>query len=331
MRTLFFALLSLGQIGPATYMSRDLGRIGVQSTLRSDPPSADLTRKFTIVTPRVHSSPSSPMFFSRILLDTANHRYFGYELFIEQQQPGVYLATVGKLGVTPLDLAANGDLKFSMNGDGLTNLAWTLLAAPETPKPRLIHDGDALSIDIFSDNGAKLIDDIRITAPAPARIATPIYRTSIGGFTGIPRAPAQVPPVSGPARDFSSADAELQLVMPRGIFLNGIQLGSIALRDIRGPLVWLYLPDHGRYIFSLASRSDLGFIKAGEVRGGLIVFKLGDDSVTFECAAHIAPGNSAYYLYVLHDPDWEPVSPPQTVRPGAGSVSADELAALKKK
>jgi hypothetical protein len=122
----------------------------------------------------------------------------------------------------------------------------------------------------------------------------------------------------------------LQITEPRGVTLNGVRQGSIALRSVHGSLVWLYLPDHGRYVFSLVPRPGLNFKKAGEVRGGLIAFALGGDSITLECSSPIAAGDAPYHLYVLHDEEWEPVAQAQKARPGVGSVGAGELAALKK-
>jgi hypothetical protein len=250
------------------------------------------------------------MFYSRILLDHANRQYFGYELLLERQQPGAYLATFGRLGITPLDLAS------SM----ATSLAWTPLPLATVPAPHIIHDGETISIDLLLDaaTGDKLIDDIRI-APAPStqRLQPP------------PPAIRPVPTVSGTGRDFSAADAELQIISPRAVTLNGTAQAPLIPPNVHGPLVWLYLPDHGRYILSLAPHADLGFKKAGEVRGGVIVFTVGKDSIELECLREIATGGAPYNLYVLHDAEWQPTADRQKDRPVAGTVSAGELAALK--
>jgi hypothetical protein len=66
------------------------------------------------------------------------------------------------------------------------------------------------------------------------------------------------------------------------------------------------LPHRGRFILSLAPRSELGFSKAGEVRGGVITFTVGKDAFTLESPTMIVSGNAPYIVYVLHDADWEP-------------------------
>jgi hypothetical protein len=319
-RLLFLALLPLlsGQSG-TIFLKRDAGRVELKSTLRADPPSSPLQRKFQVLLPRTRSGPNGSMFFSRVLLDNANRVYFGYELLIEQQQPGTYLATFGKLGVTPLDLA--GNLRLSLNSDGSTNLDWTLAPLTEIPKPRAIRDSDMLTIVLFTDpaTGEKLMDDIQLIPPR-----------RLSPFLPVPPVPPPVPTVSGTARDFSAADAELQIGLVRSVTLNGARQAPVSFRNVRGPLLWLYVPDHGRYVFSLTPRPGLDFKEAGEVRGGVIAFAIGKDAITLECANAVATGDAAYHLYVLHDENWEPIAEAQKVRPGLGSVSLGELTALKK-
>jgi hypothetical protein len=230
-------------------------------------------------------------------------------LLVEQQQPGVYLATFGKLGVTPLDLAAG-----SISAPG----EWTMRPLPAIPDPRLIHDGETISIDLFVEDstGRKLIDDIRINPPG----------TRIPG--AIPTANRATPSISGPAHDFAAVDAELLLVQPL-VSLNRRLQDTVSPPNVHGLLVWLYLPDHGRYVLSLLPRSALGFKKAGEVRGGLISFSVDGDSIRLECPNRIGPGDAAYNLYVLRDKDWEPISEDLKDHPAAGTVSTAELAALR--
>src|SRR5262249_32307259 len=148
-------------------------------------------------------------------LDRANSVYSGYVLLIEQQQPGTYLATFGKLGVTPLDLAAGSISR------GSANTRWTMQEIPAIPEPRVMHDGETVSIDLFVDptTGAKLIEDIRINPPASP--AVPV--------------PRPVPTVSGVARSFAVTDAELQIIQPRLLLNNKLQAYSgLSFRSVHG-------------------------------------------------------------------------------------------------
>jgi hypothetical protein len=174
-----------------------------------------------------------------------------------------------------------------------------------------------MSIELFVDpsTGDKLLDDIRIDPPRPvSHVAVPV-----------PTRP--IPTISGPARDFTATDAEMQIVQCR-VTVNGAMKGVIG-RTVRASLIWLYLPDHGRYILSLTPHQGLDFKQAGEVRGGAIKFSLDGDSVTLESLIPIAPGDSPYFLYVLRDPQWEPTSDRQKSAPLTGTVTAAELSALR--
>ena len=309
-------LLALGsalraQSQSAPFLRSDPTRISILPILRSDPPSSPLLRRFA-PSLRERTIANGPGFYIRILYDAEHRVYLGYELLIERKPAGAYLATVGKLGVTPMDLASSLLASFPID------LQWTLLPLPAIPEPRLLHDGDTVSIDLFTDPayGDKLIDDIVVNP------ALPIARS---GPAQLPSRP--IPTVSGDPRGFSAADAEMQIVQSR-VSLNGAMKGVIG-RSVRGSLLWLYLPGHGRYILSLTPRPGLDFKQAGEVRGGAISFALDGDSVHLESFIPIATGDVPYLLYVLHDPQWEPTSEKLKSAPNIGSVGAAELSALR--
>ncbi len=254
-----------------------------------------------------------PRFYTRILVDAEHHAYLGYELLIERKPAGAYLATVGKLGVTPMDLA-DRFATFPIDRE------WPMLPLPSIPEPRLLHDGDTLSITLFVDpaSGDKLIDEIRINPPLPA-----------ARFGPAPLPNRAIPTVSGDPRAFTAADAEMQIVQSR-LSLNGAMKGVIG-RSVRGSIVWVYLPGHGRYILSLTPRAGLDFRQAGEVRGGAISVTLDGDAIRLESFSPIAAGDSPYLVYVLHDPQWEPTSEKQKNAPNIGTVGAAELSAVNPK
>jgi hypothetical protein len=317
MRTLAliaFASALTAQPPSAIFFRTGPGGMSIVPSLHSDPPNSPLIYRF-VPTLRSETAPNGSVFYTRIFVDQAHHAYLGYELLLERRLGAAYLATVGKLGVTPMDLAARLSNRLPID------LEWTSLAIPSVPDPRQLHDGDTISIELFVDpaTGDRLIDDIRINPPVPTT-----------RFLRPPQAAQPVPTVAGAARDFSAADAEFQILRPRAVILNGTVQGEPILRNVRGPLVWIYIPDHGRYILSLTPRPGLDFAKAGEVRGGAISFTVGGDSIRLESNVPMAAGDAPYNLWVLHDQDWEPVSADQKDRPGIGSVGAAELTALKK-
>ncbi len=308
--------------GSSPMPGRTAGIGSLQATLRTDPPSASLPGGL-VSSYRGHAN-SGESFFSRVLLDAANHVYFGYELILEEQQPGTYLATFGKLGLTPMEAAGSAGSKAA---------EWSMQALPAIPQPNVVHDGDKISIELMTDaaSGEKLIDDIEIQ-PYSRRLA-PVTNARLPNLFVTPsRGGATVPTVDGIARDFSVADAEMRIAQPR-VTVNGAPQSTAGRGSpsVTGSLVWFYLPGRGRYVLSLVPRPELDFQKAGEVRGGAISFTLGNDTIKLECLSQIAAGNAPYNLYVLLDPEWEPTAQAQKGQFAAGSVDPGELAALKRK
>jgi len=265
-------------------------------------------------------------YFTLIVMDSVNHEYFGYEVLLEEQQPGTYLATFGKPGVSPMEAAATV---------GATLSAWSVRTL-RLPEPKVVRDGDIVGIELMKDatTGDKLIDDVTIQPFSQWPMTGPLPRPGLQGLTGLsgaraPQGNRAVPTVAGTARDFSAADAEMRLSQMRAT-LNGTPQSTTGRGpNVTGSLVWFYLPARGRYILSLVPRPELDFQKAGEVRGGAITLTLGGDAITLESALEIATGNAPYNLYVLRDPEWEPTAAAQKGQLAFGSVAAEELAILK--
>lgn len=255
-------------------------------------------------------------YFTRSFTDTVNRELFGYEVLLEQQQPGTYLATFSKVTMTPKTAAEVG-----------ANWRDWSVRDVQLPAPKLVHDGDQILVPLVADPGSgfTLADNLTVRASAPpARLGPPATM-----FNGQP-APGRgaTPTVAGPAREFSAGDAEMQIRQPR-ITLNGGAQPLALAPNVGGSLIWLYLPGHGRYVLSLTPRPELKFKQAGEVRGGSVKFTLAKDTITIDSPQTIAPGHAAYLLYVLYDPLWEPTSSRQKGQSAMGSVDAEELEKLE--
>jgi hypothetical protein len=288
-------------------LSNPQGRIGAQANLRAIPPTSALARSF-IASYRPRELNNGRAFYSRILINPAVHTYLGYELILEpQEQPRIYLLTFGKLGITPLDVAATYSRLLPQNPRAEL---FTMLPLPDLPEPQLVHEGQTVTIDLLTEpaTGAKLIDDIHVV------LMHSVY---------VPR----VPTASGDARDFLASDGDFEIFEPQ-VSLNGkvqAATGPGSLHDVRSALPWFYFPNHGRFILSLTPHANLGFRRTGEVRGGRITFTLDNDSVKLESIRSIASGNGVYNIYVLHEPDWEPTSDRQKDYPLDGSIDVDEV------
>jgi hypothetical protein len=269
----------------------------------------------------------------RCIYDTSKHAYFGYELLFERQQSGDYLVFAGKLELSQFEVFTDilrQPEKARPPGFPITWADLNYEPLPGYPPPQTVQAGGTLTIDLLTDpdTGRKLVDNILLTPGPPTAAARPAALRLPGGTRNSP----QIPTVPGSPRDFSAADAELQIIQPR-VTLNGTLQAPISPRlgDARGPLIWIYLPGHGRYVLSLGSHTDLDFRKAGEVRGGAIIFTLGDDSIKLECTNPVATGDAPYNLYVIHEPEWEPTAQAQKSQLAVGTVGAGELAGPERK
>jgi hypothetical protein len=227
--------------------------------------------------------------FHRYMTDSAARKYFGYDLMIDPTPEGKYRVTF-----LPLTLNAA-----RLQLDQPT--AWSLIPLPSLPPPVVVggrKDRQQVAVDLFvyPITGQRIVDYL-----------------SIGDDRHSPRLP------SGSPRDFTVDDAPLTLTKPR-LLLNGTLVEAMG-GGISGEAVYLYLPGHGRYAFSLAANAPLGFRKAGEVRGKSLSFAWGGNTVVFECEEPVAPGGGVFNLYVRHEPSWRPRGKDQ-LELGASSASA---------
>lgn len=156
MRALCFALMSVvsasafGQVG---FSGSAFGASGVsvgdaQLSLRAEPPSSGLLRLFGGGF-RGRRGPDCCSFFTRYLMDRANHIYFGYELLIDEQQPGAYLVTFGKLGLTPLEMSMDSIQRIPPN-------AHLALDALSVGSPRI--DQERTGPETWNPNSARRTD-----------------------------------------------------------------------------------------------------------------------------------------------------------------------------
>lgn len=279
----------------------------------------------------------------RYFYDEAARTYYGYDFVVQPEgMGGRYLVDYYDLSIGPLDFT-------EAPAGSLNPTVWKKLPLSALPATHSIKVSEVLENVVFVDpsTGQKLIDSMYLTlAPqtSPSRIvivnppqfqfhsanggpAVRIYRGAGVVLSGN----VTIPTMPGMAREFAIDDAQMTIQQARVTINDVRQQLTSPVRLVSGSLIWFYVPEHGRYVLSLLPRTELGFVKAGEVRGGKVSFSIGDDRVQLESPAEIAPGNAPYFLYVLHDADWVPTgrAPSNTLL--AGSVSAAELAALARK
>jgi len=94
------------------------------------------------------------------------------------------------------------------------------------------------------------------------------------------------------------------------VSIDGKPEPPTAVGEVRGAALWIYVPNYGRFILSLAPRADLGFRKLGEVRGTLLTITEGAHQISLSCALPITvPITAAFNLYGLREAGWKPSYP----------------------
>ena len=234
----------------------------------------------------------------RVLLDRVRKVAFGYDVRIEP------IAGSGRFRLTFEPPSLIPEQRERLLGSDFST--WKELRGPTiaagNQRVTSLHAtmeivrGQVLELTLLTtDSGQTLTDYVTIQHPS----------RQFDGFNRVPAPVFHFTP--GPARDFLVSDVQLALVSPR-LSINGKPepLSDGVNPSARGAVVWFYLPNRGRYVLSLAPRTDLGFRRAGEVRGSTVRFTAGGDTFTLLTADQVAPGQAPFNLYVLHDPTWKP-------------------------
>lgn len=245
----------------------------------------------------------------RILLDGSRRVYFGYTVRIDlTAERAVY-----SLAFRPLSLTPDLRTRFDMDA------TWKPLPAPQLPAFQTLRGGEVLELSLLSNDASaqRLLEYVTVQEPA---------RT---GFNAPERAHRELVVAPGTPRDFTVADAVLQLREPR-LYVNG-RLDASSQRllgEHTGGILWIYIPKRGRFLLSIVPHARLGFRRAGEIRGSSLQFTSGG-TYTVNSAGRIAPGDAAFNLYVRHQPEWRPSYPNadlEVVTVGAADRAEDLMA-----
>ena len=209
--------------------------------------------------------------FHRFLTDTTAKKYFGYDLSLQSEPGGTFQVAFHPLSVSAEKLRlAPAD-------------AWSLLSLPRLPSPQIARSGDTIAVDLFvhPGTGQRIVDYL---------------------FIQDERTVVRLP--SGAPRDYTIDDVPMTLSKMR-LTVNGKSVDEWG-GGMSGTAVFFYLPRHGRFVFTLVPHEELGFRKAGEVRGNALTINRGSDTFVFDCDGPIAPGGGVFNVYVYHDATWRP-------------------------
>jgi hypothetical protein len=223
--------------------------------------------------------PDANQTIHRILRDRDGGFVFGYDLWISADRATKQF----KIAIRPLDSRLETSLR--PNGPAAPESPSTF---PKSTEPQTLNDGSEFSVDILinKNTGVKMVDIVKVS----------FDRSSLGG---------DIPALR--ARDFS-ADAVAMEMKDYSLFVNDelITTGK-SKTGSSGALLWLYVPQRGRFIFSLVPRPDYAFEKVGNVSGNKIEFSVRGDHFEWVSSAPVLREEGSWNLWVLSDPKYLPL------------------------
>ena len=291
-----FGLLLVAQVALAQSSRIDRGTVSLAQNkfsfyweTRLDPPAPPLSDVFSTA---IVDSGSG--LIHRILVDPSRQIYVGYDVVVKElAEPNRYQVMFQRLTMTP---------EISRQVLGSSPSRFRQMATPGwgLPAPQEIRGGEVLEMDLLMNATTRQ----RMTDYVTVQEAS--HRFS--GFNVVPDREFAFAP--GPSRDFRLEDAGLTIQSPR-LSINGRLDESSTKRfdEVSGGVVWIYASTRGRFILSLVPHPELGFRKAGEVRGSSLSFVVGNDTFTLSAGRSITQAQAPFNLYVLHQADWKPTYP----------------------
>jgi hypothetical protein len=220
----------------------------------------------------------------RMLVDTAGKPVFGYDLLV------VPNPTLRQFNVSarPLDAQFASKLIARSAAEQRTPQSGTRISTlPEASLSQLLDDGDVFTLDLLvnSDSGIKIVDVVKVS----------FDRARLWDLN-----PKTLP------RDFTLDAVQLAVTEYR-LLINGTLVAKgHSTAGCSGALLWFYISDRGRFIFSLVPRAGYQFQKVGFVADNKIEFTVGGDHYEWISNAPVLKDGGAWNLWVLHDPKYMP-------------------------
>jgi len=219
----------------------------------------------------------------RILTDARQNVVFGYDLWISADP----VTKKFSVAVLPADDSFRRSF-LRTNGPFAT--------FPKSTPPQTLDDGDAVSLELLvnQESGVKIVDVVSVT-----------FDRSTLRESHLDSAP----------RDFT-LDAIALTVKNHSLSIDGnIVSRSKSKIGISGALLWFYVPERGRFIFSLAPRDGYEFEKIAVLDENKIAFTANAERYEWSSETPILPNGGTWNLWVLHDPNYTPLFGSEIVTP----------------
>lgn len=231
----------------------------------------------------------------RVLTDAQKNVVFGYDLWVSADP----MTKKFSVAVLPADEAFRRTFLKDFTPSRTNG---TFATFPKSTTPQMLDDGDAVSLELLVNNesGVRIVDVVSVTFDRA--------RLQEGNLDSVPK-------------DFT-LDAVALAVKNYSLTINGNLVGkSKSSIGCEGALLWFYVPQRGRFIFSLVPREGYDFAKVAVLDENRIEFTLNGERYEWLSSASILPNGGTWNLWVLHDTSYTPLfgpadSPPRTTQKG---------------
>jgi len=231
----------------------------------------------------------------RVLTDAQKNVVFGYDLWVSADP----ITKKFSLAVLP---AAEAFRQTFLKDFTPSRPTSSFATFPKSTTPQTLDDGDAVSLDLLvnSESGVRIVDVVSVT---------------------FDRSTLRESQLESVPKDFT-LDAVALAVKNYSLSINGYELvKSKSSIGCTGALLWLYVPERGRFIFSLVPREGYDFEKVAVLDDNRIEFTLNGERYEWLSSASILPNGGTWNLWVLHDTKYTPLfgandPPPRTAQKG---------------
>ncbi|HJS23958.1 MAG TPA: hypothetical protein VJ751_06365 [Pyrinomonadaceae bacterium] len=225
----------------------------------------------------------------RVITDAQQNVVFGYDLWVSADP----ITKKFSVAVLPADDAFRRSFLKDFTPPRPNGAFATF---PKSTTPQTLDDGDAVSLDLLvnAESGVKIVDVVSVT-----------FDRSTLSDSHLEAAP----------KDFT-LDAVALGVKNYSLLINGnVVSKSKSSIGCTGALLWLYVPERGRFIFSLVPREGYDFAKIAVLDENKIEFTVNGERYEWVSGASILPNGGTWNLWVLHDTAYVPLFGPNAPVP----------------
>lgn len=216
----------------------------------------------------------------RVLTDAERRVVFAYDLSVNADP----VTKKFRLIVLPADEAFRRSF---LKESALSRASESFATFPKSTTAQTLDDGDAVSLELLvnRESGVKIVDVVKVT---------------------FDRSSLRENYLESAPKDFT-LDAVSLAVKSYELTIDGNLVSqSKSKLGCEGSLLWIYVPERGRFIFSLVPREGYSFQKTGLLDGNRIEFVANGEYYEWSAGESILPNGGAWHLWVLHDPDYTP-------------------------